>query len=62
MSNTQTTLWLETKYDVFQGALETEDWELAKNVIDDIAESCFYSEATQLSKELLTKKMSVNEY
>lgn len=62
MSTTQNQVFLETKYDTFKWACEVEDWELAKALIDEVADKGFTSDAADMSRELLTKKMSVNDY
>lgn len=61
MSNTNNTNFLEQKYDTFKWACEVEDWELAKTLIDEVADKGFISDAVDMSLELLTAKMSVNE-
>ena len=52
MSNTQNTLWLESHHDVFQYALETNDFALAQQVIHDLLESRFDEEAFYLAEQL----------
>lgn len=59
MSKIENTVWLENAYDNFKDAVQDRNWELAKEVIDDIAENGFTREAISLCRDMLTAKVSV---
>lgn len=60
MSHKPNQEWLETKYEVFRYAMEQEDWELAKELIDQMFDAGFNDIAVDLGKEMLVKKSKTN--
>lgn len=52
MSNNENTIFLEKSWEVFNGALETDDFALAQNVIQDLLDNGFSEEAFDLADRL----------